>query len=271
MENKRQLSPHEIMALEHPYFELQAFIGTTKHAGGMTSTKELIAMCGIGEGTYVLEVGCGAGATPSYLVKELGARVVAVDLSPRMIALASERAQRDGVAAEIEFQVANACDLPFEADQFDVVMAESVLTFLADKPVALAECVRVTRPGGMVGLNEETWIQAPTPHIARAVADTWDIDAPVLTSQQWHDLLAQAGLVDVQAMTSRLQAARDASQVQRYHLSDMWRMLTRTLRLYLSGAAFRQYMKQRGQLPRDIFQYLGYGLYVGRKPKALSH
>jgi arsenite methyltransferase len=269
MENKRQLSPEEVMALEHPYFELQAFIGTTKHMGGMISTKELIAMCGIGEGTYVLEVGCGAGATPSYLVKELGARVVAVDLSPRMIALATERAQRDGVADRIEFHVADVRELPLEANQFDVVMAESVLSFLVDKPAALAECVRVARPGGTVGLNEETWIEPPTPEIARAVALTWDIQAPILTSQEWHDLLDQAGLLNLQSMTSAVKAQRDATQLQRYHLSDMWRMLTRTVRLYLSGAAFRQYMKERGRLPKGVFNYLGYGLYVGHKPEAV--
>jgi arsenite methyltransferase len=265
VESKSQLSPQEVMALEHPYFELQAFIGTTKHMGGMTSTKELIAMCGIGESTYVLDVGCGAGATPSYLAKELGARVVAVDLSPRMIALATERAQRDGVVDQIDFRVANVCGLPFEANQFDVVMAESVLSFLADKPAALAECVRVARPGGTVGLNEETWIQPPTPEIARAVADTWDIQAPILLSEEWYELLRQADLVNLQSQTSSVKAERDASQVQRYHLSDMWRMVTRTVRMYLSSPAFRQYMKERGRLPRDVFRYLGYGLYVGRK------
>jgi len=146
-------------------------------------------------------------------------------------------------------------------------MAESVLTFLVDKPAALAECVRVARPGGTVGLNEETWIQPPTPEIARAVADTWDIQAPILLSEEWYELLRQAGLVDLQSQTSSVKAERDASQVQRYHLSDMWRMVTRTVRMYLSSAAFRQYIKERGRLPRDVFRYLGYGLYVGRKPK----
>jgi len=268
MDDRRQLTPQEIMALEHPYFELQAFIGTTKHMGGMTSTKELIALCGIGQGTKVLDVGCGAGATPSYLVRELGARVVAVDLSPRMIALASERAERDGVAGQIEFHVADVRELPFEAGQFDVVITESVLTFLDDKPQALAECARVARPGGSVGLNEETWIQTPTPQIARAVAETWDIRAPILSSEQWYDLLRQAGLEDLQSKVSAVKAERDATQVQRYHLSDMWRMLTRTVRMYLSSAAFRQYMRERGRFPKDAFQYLGYGLYVGRKPQA---
>jgi ubiquinone/menaquinone biosynthesis C-methylase UbiE len=268
MENEGQLSPDEIMALEHPYFELQAFIGTTKHMGGMTSTEELVALCGIGEGTYVLDVGCGAGATPSYLVTQLGARVVAVDLSSRMIALATERAQRDGVADRIEFRVADVRDLPFGAGKFDVVMAESVLTFLPDKAVAVAECVRVARPGGTVGFNEETWLQPPTPQIVQSVAETWDIQARILSDDEWHSLLSEAGLLDVRSKTSPVKAERDATQVKRYHLSDLWRMVTRTVRLYFGNAAFRQYMRERGRLPRDVFKYLGYGLFVGRKPES---
>jgi ubiquinone/menaquinone biosynthesis C-methylase UbiE len=268
MDDKRQLTPQEIMALEHPYFELQAFMGTTKHLGGMTSTKELIALCAIGPGTKVLDVGCGAGATPSYLAKELGARVTAVDLSPRMIALATERAERDGLSGQIEFRVADVRELPFDAGQFDAVMTESVLTFLDDKPQALAECARVARPGGAVGLNEETWLQEPTLQVARAVAETWDIQAAILSSEQWQNLLHQAGLEDLQSKVLALKAERDATQLQRYHLSDMWRMLTRSVRMYLSSAAFRQYMRERGRLPKDVFKYLGYGLYVGRKPQA---
>lgn len=42
--------------------------------------------------------------------------------------------------------------LPFDADRFDVVIVESVLAFVTDKPRALAECIRVTRPGGHVGV-----------------------------------------------------------------------------------------------------------------------
>ena len=45
-------------------------------------------------------------------------------------------------------------DLPFEADRFDAVIVESVLAFVDDKPRAIRECIRVTKPGGYVGLNE---------------------------------------------------------------------------------------------------------------------
>ena len=59
MKNKKQLSPKEISELELPYFELQAYLDATKHAGGLKATKELIKLCQIDEGKYILDVGCG--------------------------------------------------------------------------------------------------------------------------------------------------------------------------------------------------------------------
>ena len=44
-----------------------ADLGLTKHMGGQTATDELIALCGIGPGQTVLDVGCGVGVTPVQL------------------------------------------------------------------------------------------------------------------------------------------------------------------------------------------------------------
>jgi cyclopropane fatty-acyl-phospholipid synthase-like methyltransferase len=45
----------------------------------MQSTRELVKRCRIEAGKYVLGVGCGVGATPSYLAKELGCRVMGLE------------------------------------------------------------------------------------------------------------------------------------------------------------------------------------------------
>jgi cyclopropane fatty-acyl-phospholipid synthase-like methyltransferase len=42
--------------------------------GGLGTTKELIELCGIDKGFYVLEVGCGVGATATYLARMIGCR-----------------------------------------------------------------------------------------------------------------------------------------------------------------------------------------------------
>ena len=80
MENERQLSL-ETLESTPSYFELQAYVGTTKHMGGFETTKALIELCYINQDTYVLDAGCGVGATACYLAKRYGCRVVGVDIS----------------------------------------------------------------------------------------------------------------------------------------------------------------------------------------------
>lgn len=69
-----ELSPEEILELETPYFELQTYVGTTKHMGGLETTRELIELCHINKGKYVLDVGCGTGATPCYIAKNMSVK-----------------------------------------------------------------------------------------------------------------------------------------------------------------------------------------------------
>jgi len=81
----------------------------------------------------VLDVGCGIGVGPAYIARTHGCRVVGIDRSPRMIDWARERACWEGVEALVELRVADLRELPFEADRFDVVVAESVLAFVDER------------------------------------------------------------------------------------------------------------------------------------------
>lgn len=77
------------------------------------------------------------------------------------------------------------------------------------------------------------------------------------------------GLDDVTARIHRFDTARESSQVKRYRGRDMWLMMTRSLSLMISNPEFRRYMKERRGLPKGLFEYLGYGLFAGRKREQL--
>ena len=128
------------------YFELQAYWGATKHMGGMRTTRELIELCHIQKGAYVLDVGCGVGATPAYLAKKLGCHVVGIDIADTMIVRARQKVEHEQVEDQVELHAADAQNLPFDDGLFDAVIAESVLTFMPDKARAVGECARVTKP-----------------------------------------------------------------------------------------------------------------------------
>ena len=90
------------------YFAFLANIGLTKHLGSMEATRRLVELCHLGSGQVVLDVGCGVGATASYLAKAIGCRVVGVDLIERMIEQSRERARADGIEDRAAFVVADA-------------------------------------------------------------------------------------------------------------------------------------------------------------------
>lgn len=88
----------------------------------------------------VLEVGCGRGEFAERIVTELGAAVVAVDQSQRMVELTRARG--------VDARVADAQALPFDDGEFDCVAANWMLYHVPDLERALAEFARVLRPGG---------------------------------------------------------------------------------------------------------------------------
>jgi SAM-dependent methyltransferase len=163
------------------------------------------------------------------------------------------------------FVVADAKAFPFESDLFDAALIESVATFIEDKNTVVTECARVTRPGGYVGFNEEVWLKSPPQEMLREAHRAWEIRPSLPSLDEWQGFLEGAGLVDVKVRVHRFDWLRESSQIWRYRLSDMVRMLRKTLGLYARNPAFRQYMSRRKRLPRDIFDYLGYALLVGRK------
>ena len=263
--NGNSQPPNQIPGPEIRYFALQAYMGTTKHMGGLTTTQELVELCHIGSDTVVLDVGCGVGATPYYLAKRHACRVIGVDLSQRMIDRARERATREGVKDRVEFRVGDVRDLPFQDATFDAVLSESVITFVGDRRRAIGECARVAKPGGYVGLNEETWLKLPPSRVVEYAARTWGIEVEIPVCDGWKTLLRDSGLRDIVARSYKVNVLRESTQVRRYGLEELFRMLYRVLCLYLKSSAFRRYMKERLPTPRDLFDYLGYGVYVGRR------
>ena len=148
------------------YLDMKAHVGITEHYGGFEATNELLSLCHIEDAREVLNVGCGIGVGPVYIAKVYSCRVVGVDISEKMIEWSRQRAREEGVEDRVELRTADVLEVPFEADRFDVVIVESVLAFVEDKQQAIRECVRVTKPGGYVGLNEMFWIKEPSPEIA---------------------------------------------------------------------------------------------------------
>ncbi len=247
------------------YFDMLADFGVTKHIGSLTATDMLIARCHIGPGSHVLDVGCGTGLTPCYLTRKLGCRVVGIDLSRKMVARAQDEVARRGVADLVGLSVGNALALPFEAACFDAVIVESVNVFLDDPSVAFAEYVRVTAPGGYVGITESTWMEPPT---KKAVEFMSSVGGLPMQAEAWVRYLDQAGLVEIFAHSQPVDALDEArGRLRRYGCRSMLAALVRAGPVLFGSRRSRELMRQAtASAPRGIQRLMGYGVYVGRKP-----
>jgi SAM-dependent methyltransferase len=92
-------------------------------------------------GRATLEIGCGEGRVARDL-RDRGHRVIAVDASPTLIALAHET-DPDG-----EYVLADAAALPFADASFDLVVAHNSLMDFDDLAASVAEAARVLEPTG---------------------------------------------------------------------------------------------------------------------------
>jgi ubiquinone/menaquinone biosynthesis C-methylase UbiE len=103
------------------------------------------------KGRTVLDVGCGTGAISFMALERGAARVTGGDISSLMLEMAESKASALGLGPDrISFQELDAQSLPLPDDSFDAVLAGQTLGLVPDQRRALAEMVRVCRPGGLV-------------------------------------------------------------------------------------------------------------------------
>ena len=111
-----------------------------------------IAFVEIAHAAHVLDVGCGTGNLAFELARTPGvAKVSGIDFSPVYV----EHARQSNREPRIDFQVGDACALPFADATFDHALSMLVLQFVPRSDIAIAEMRRVTRPGGTIAAA--TW------------------------------------------------------------------------------------------------------------------
>jgi len=123
-------------ALANPWAALESVLDGPLHPGGEEGTEALLDRAGVADGTWLLDVGCGAGRSVG-LARERGAEAVGLDRDP----------PPDGIRGDL-------CALPLRDGSVDVVLAECVMCLVPDRAQALRETRRVLCPGGRVALSD---------------------------------------------------------------------------------------------------------------------
>lgn len=118
-----------------------------------SSAQEFLSRIPIDKGSHVLDVACGTGqiAFPAYYE---GASVVGIDIAPNLIDQARARAITEN--CDIQFDVGDAEALPYQDNEFDVVITLIGAMFAPRPALATAELKRVCKSGGRIVMGNWT-------------------------------------------------------------------------------------------------------------------
>ena len=148
----------------------------------------------------ILETAAGTGVVTQALHRALpDTRIVATDLNPAMLDVAAEGLRSD----KVRFQAADAQDLPFDDQCFDLVICQFGVMFYPDKLVANREAFRVLRPGGryLLVIWDSLDKNPASKAIHEAVASEFPGDPPAFLQR------VPFGYADLELVTADLMAA----------------------------------------------------------------
>jgi SAM-dependent methyltransferase len=152
-------------------------------------------------GEVVLDLGSGAGLDVFLAAPAVGStgRVIGVDMTPEMLAKAREHAVRAG-HTNVEFREGRLEALPVEDASVDAVTSNCVINLVPDKTAVFQEIARVLRPGGRVVVSDIVLDGELPPALVQDLAAWVGCISGALSRQAYLDLLATAGLTNVEVL-----------------------------------------------------------------------
>jgi len=156
-------------------------------------------------GETILEIGCGAGSLVRQLARRLGSAnpITAADVNPFLLREAEALAEAEGLSGAIHFTEGNAEALPFEDQSFDCIYSVTVFEE-CDADRAIAETMRVARPGGRIGLAvraldmPQWWnLTLPEAILRKVEAPPHSVDPAGVADRSLYHRMRDVGLVDL--------------------------------------------------------------------------
>ncbi|GAA3858423.1 arsenite methyltransferase [Amycolatopsis tucumanensis] len=162
-----------------------------------------LAVADLHAGETVLDLGSGGGIDVLLSARRVGpsGRVIGLDMTDEMLALATANAERAG-AANVEFRKGHIESVPLPADSVDVVISNCVVNLSVDKPAVFAEVFRVLRPGGRIGISDVVAEDHLTPAERAERGSYTECIAGALTFAEYRAGLAAAGFTGIEVTPS---------------------------------------------------------------------
>jgi ubiquinone/menaquinone biosynthesis C-methylase UbiE len=196
-------------------------------SGYMAVVRGLIDALAIEPGESVLEVGCGSGVIMRELARRTGGAnpLLGRDMSPYLLREARALARRAGLIDHIDFGEGRAESLPLPDGAVDVALSSTVFEE-GDADLMLSEIVRVTRPGGRVGVvvravDMPFWVNLPLSPALKAKVDAPGVigggAAPNgVADTSLYRRLAALGLTGLKCLPQMVSVVPGSERIERY-------------------------------------------------------
>lgn len=146
--------------LHHGYYEDNSWRSLEQHQEAQVRMIEEILSWAEVEAVEapksVLDVGCGVGGSSRFLQKKYAAKVTGITLSPKQREQAANLSMRTGQDGLCNFEVADALQMPFADNSFDLIWSLESGEHMPQKSKFMSEMHRVCKPGGRIILV--TWV-----------------------------------------------------------------------------------------------------------------
>ena len=160
--------------------------------GGIDLCRQIALLTDMKEGDEVLVVPSGLAVTLEHFVNEYGVQGSGVEDDPTLLDRAEDRLRAIGMLKRVHIQPGKMDGLPFRDRIFDVVIAELGLTERVSPESAVAEIVRVAKPGASIVFVQPVW-KAPVDPVRREVLSQ-HLGCQPLMVVEWKRLMMDAGL-----------------------------------------------------------------------------
>lgn len=246
-----------------PYVEFMAFLEeTNRPPGGKDSLRKVVQNTFITNKSKVLDVGCNTGYCSFEIAHLTKSQVIGIDINRKMVQVAKKELKKDLPEYQkmISFKIADARNMSFKDEEYNLVLCGGSTAFIEDKKRALEEYKRVCKKWGFIADINFYFHTKPPSNLIQQLNDLMNIRIKPWGIDYWINLYESVGLEKYYIYKKKLKRIKE-KRVKEY---CRYMIKRKNLGSKITEAAYKKLLSIM-KLFNWEHEYLAYGVFIYRK------